>query len=183
MSFEDFLAVFRSLNEHSVEYVLAGAFAQAMHGRSIGTEHIDVVVEETHLNGARIAEAFDALWGDAGYRMRTAAGMRMFPPSTAMMLELFTCTAIPAYELLDVCGTLVRVSPFDESFEVSGQILPKELRRAVCEIVSHLAPSEPAPRGVRKFRSFDDLTDDREHRENARIARVRSGRLIGGLAS
>jgi hypothetical protein len=181
MTFEQFLAVFRALDEQGAVYVLTGAFAQAMHGRVVGTEQIEILVAKADANRVRVAEAFDFVWGDAAYRTCT----RVLPPSTPLMFELIACDAMPPHELLDVYGTLVRVTPFDASYEpalershVRDGYTLIERQRAIDGIVARLALPVPAPRGVRKYRSFEDLVDDRELSKAAHVARIRAARTV-----
>jgi hypothetical protein len=49
--------------------------------------------------------------------------------------------------------------------------------RFVCEMGSALAGPRDLPRGVRKYRSFEEMNADREKWEDARIARIRAERL------
>ncbi|MBV9493075.1 MAG: hypothetical protein JOZ54_02430 [Acidobacteria bacterium] len=49
--------------------------------------------------------------------------------------------------------------------------------RFVCEMATRLAGPRALPRGVRKYRSFEELLTDRERWEDERIARIRAERM------
>jgi hypothetical protein len=49
--------------------------------------------------------------------------------------------------------------------------------RLVCALGAALAGPRQLPRGVRKYRSFEELSADRDKWEDERIARIRAERL------
>lgn len=65
-----------------------------------------------------------------------------------------------------------RVEDMPELWLEAGD--PRIVRKfqAACQTGADLAGSLRIPRGVRKFRSIDDLAADREQFEDARIARL-----------
>ena len=80
---EDLKLLLRSLNEHSVEYLLIGGYALAAHGYQRATTDIDVVVPATAEAGRRVKDALmvlpdraakdiDPEWFEAGENIRVA---------------------------------------------------------------------------------------------------------------
>lgn len=57
----DAVAIFRALNGHDVEYVVVGGFAVAAHGVVRATEDLDIVVDQSWDNAARLAKALTDL--------------------------------------------------------------------------------------------------------------------------
>jgi predicted nucleotidyltransferase len=80
---EDLKLLLRSLNDHSVEYLLIGGYALAAHGYQRATTDIDVVVPATAEAGQRVKDALMVLpdraakdirpdWFEAGENIRVA---------------------------------------------------------------------------------------------------------------
>ena len=64
MDFERFLFLLRALEEYTVDYVLVGGVALNMHGIIRATEDIDLFVQPTPENIARLRQALQAIWAD-----------------------------------------------------------------------------------------------------------------------
>lgn len=64
-----------------------------------------------------------------------------------------------------------RVEDMPEAWEMNNGVPLGRRIRAVLALGRLHEPLD-MPRGVRKFRSFEDLVADREHYEQARIARL-----------
>ena len=63
----DYKELFTSLNAHSVDYVIVGAFALAFHGIPRNTGDVDILVEATPSNAKRVMAALNAFGlGDIG---------------------------------------------------------------------------------------------------------------------
>jgi hypothetical protein len=60
----DYKELFTSLNAHSVEYVIVGAFALAFHGIPRNTGDVDILVEATASNAKRVIAALNAFGMD-----------------------------------------------------------------------------------------------------------------------
>jgi len=57
----DAVAILRGLNRHGVEYVVIGGFAVAAYGVIRATEDLDIVVDQSWDNAARLAQALTDL--------------------------------------------------------------------------------------------------------------------------
>lgn len=57
----DAVAIFRALNRYGVEYVVVGGFAVAAWGVIRATEDLDIVVDQSWDNAARLADALTEL--------------------------------------------------------------------------------------------------------------------------
>jgi hypothetical protein len=68
-----------------------------------------------------------------------------------------------------------RIEDMPEAWEMNGHVPLGRRIRAVLSLGRLIEPLQ-MPRGVRKFRSFEDLAADRERYEDARIARIRAAR-------
>ena len=66
-------AIFRSLAEHGVEYVLVGGLAATAHGASLVTLDTDICFRQTPENCERLAEALASL------------GAEIFPPRSVLI--------------------------------------------------------------------------------------------------
>lgn len=64
MNFERFLLLLRALEQYTVDYVLIGGVALNMHGIIRATEDIDLFVQPTAENIARLRQALQAVWAD-----------------------------------------------------------------------------------------------------------------------
>ena len=63
----DFSELLASFVEHRVEFLVVGAYAVAFHGRPRMTGALDLLVEPTRENAARVMRALDAFgFGDVG---------------------------------------------------------------------------------------------------------------------
>jgi len=62
---EEFIAFWRSLNEHQVRYIMVGGLATFFHGYNRVTEDVDMWIEDTLDNRKRLRAAFSHLqYGD-----------------------------------------------------------------------------------------------------------------------
>lgn len=68
-----------------------------------------------------------------------------------------------------------RVEDMPEAWQTKRRVPLGRRIRAVLGM-ARLAPPLDVPRGVRKFRSFEELTADRRRYETRRIARILAGR-------
>jgi hypothetical protein len=80
---EDLKTLLRSLNAHSVDYLLIGGYALAAHGYQRATTDIDIVFPATSIAGARVRDALMVLpdqaakelepqWFEEGENIRVA---------------------------------------------------------------------------------------------------------------
>jgi hypothetical protein len=124
----DAVAIFRSLNRHDVEYVVVGGFAVAAWGVIRATEDLDLVVDPSWENAARLAAALSELDAehatDPGTPLTREALVRredrLFNTKHGQVHILHHVGTIPSYrELLpaqpiEVDGERVRVATKDQ---------------------------------------------------------------------
>jgi hypothetical protein len=69
---EQLLELCRLLNEHDVHYLICGGYACILHGNVRMTQDVDLLVEESSINYARLIAAL-SLFGDGSAKELTAA--------------------------------------------------------------------------------------------------------------
>jgi hypothetical protein len=70
MPFPDYVEFIGSLNAHRVRYLIVGAHALAYHARPRATKDLDIFIEPSSENAARILEALLSFFGaDTGYQI------------------------------------------------------------------------------------------------------------------
>jgi hypothetical protein len=123
MSFDEFLAILRAFNRDGVEYVLVGGVAMNLHGIVRTTEDIDLFVQPTEANVARVRAALRSLWDDPQIDEIQAAELagqyptiRYGPPAGTIVIDLLAGLGTAwrfedlESETRDVGGVTVRVA-------------------------------------------------------------------------
>jgi hypothetical protein len=124
MDRDELLTLLRSLEAARVEYVVIGATAMGFHGVIRATEDIDLIVNATPENLARLRQALRAAYGDdpsiEEIRDQDLLGeypsVRYYPPSGDLFLDVMTRLGEAASygtvdaEIVAVEGIRVRVA-------------------------------------------------------------------------
>jgi hypothetical protein len=63
---QDFVDLLRAFNDHSVRFLIVGAYALGVHGRPRATGDLDVWIDATPDNAARVMRALDAFGAPLG---------------------------------------------------------------------------------------------------------------------
>jgi Nucleotidyl transferase AbiEii toxin, Type IV TA system len=94
---EGFLRLVRHLNREGVAYVLVGGAAMNVHGLVRATEDIDLFIQPTEDNIARLRAALHATWDDPAIDEITASDLcgeypaiRYGPPKATLYLDLIS---------------------------------------------------------------------------------------------
>lgn len=120
----DAVEIFRALNRHDVAFVVVGGYAVAAHGVIRATEDLDVVVDQSWDNAARLAAALDELGAVSATGEETPLTQeilvrrvdRLFDTKHGPLHILNQVGTVPAYrelmpaELIEVDGERVRVA-------------------------------------------------------------------------
>jgi hypothetical protein len=91
------LALVRALNREGVEYAVVGAVALGLHGLARATEDLDLFVQPTSENVARLRRALSAVWADPDIDTIVASDLageyptiRYGPPDGSFTLDLLS---------------------------------------------------------------------------------------------
>ena len=91
------LALVRALNREGVEYAVVGAVALGLHGLARATEDVDLFVQPTSENVARLRRALSAVWADPDIDTIVASDLageyptiRYGPPDGSFTLDLLS---------------------------------------------------------------------------------------------
>jgi predicted nucleotidyltransferase len=136
---EDVVRICRSLNESGARYVLIGGFAVIAHGGARTTKDIDLLVDDSSENVARVKLALRVLSDRAADEVvdddvRRYAVVRV---ADEVVVDLMG----------RACGlTYVDVMADAESIEVGGVLIPLASKRALIKTKETIRPSDLADR-------------------------------------
>jgi hypothetical protein len=140
-------AIFRSLAEHSVEYVLVGGLAATAHGASIVTLDTDICFRQTPENCERLARSLEPL------------GAEIFPtrsvaiPITGELLQTHRIVHLRTQAgRLDVMATVPGLGLYEEIFPGAAIVAIGDLQIPILSLDQLI-----------KAKSVLDQPKDREH--------------------
>src|SRR5258706_5432255 len=164
-----FLRLFSLLGVHRVRHALCGSYALTICGHSCATDVIDFGIDAHDLDRFK---AVLATWGGVVGADDADASFRPFDSTILVHGHVMELDSLMP-EDLDLLGQTVRVSL--EAFESchSGVRASRSAIDEVWSLAGALVIPTPRPRGVRKFRSYDDL---QEARRAWRVQQMRSAR-------
>lgn len=124
MDKDEILRVLQAFEAVGLDYVLIGAAAMGLHGLVRATEDLDIIIEASHENIARLRAALKASYGDDPHIEEINAtdllgaypAIRYYPPSGDLYFDVLTRLGdVARFETVDaeikeVEGTRVRVA-------------------------------------------------------------------------
>jgi len=97
MDYNRIYQLVRELNQQGVEYMVIGGIALALHGVVRATEDIDLFIEPTSENIARLKNSLRALWNDSAIDEISAEDLlgdypavRYGPPDDSISIDILT---------------------------------------------------------------------------------------------
>jgi hypothetical protein len=207
MKLEKLLALFTAFERNSVDYAIAGGLADLMRGRVTLSEQLEIAVADIGRARSVIAELWPSaeltdvqrtasvpLADARASRPRAAAGrrrvsrrdgsgpseVRVLPPDTPFYMDIVT-RSVATFESLEVRGIPVRVAAVDDrsgSRDVWSRpgFTLRERLAALHALTRELVPPHVLS-GVRKYRSIEQASAERERWDNERVAPLRAERL------
>ena len=184
MNLRTLLALFETFDRDGVQYRVAGDLGQAIHGRYVLAERLEINVAVDAANGIWVENAFREVW--PGIELTPADGLvfRALPPATSFYFEVMAVADLPPGERMQVGDTIVHVVALSAMERVStapefsreGFSLPTRFA-AVQSLARELVPQVPRSLGVRRYRSIEAANAERQGWDQERVARIRAERL------
>ncbi len=114
------------LNEKSVDYIVVGGIAMALHGLVRATEDIDLFIRPTGENVSRLKECLRSIWDDSAIEEISSddllgdyPAVRYGPPDDSLSMDILTRLGDAFHyedlqsEMADIQGLPVRVATVD----------------------------------------------------------------------
>lgn len=169
MRLNTLLTLFEALDRSEIDFVVVGSLATTLRGERALTEDLQIVVPRAGRDLGLLRTVLKGSLPDADIVVHPSEHVlfRVLPRDTPLYFEFIGAEALPL-DRITLNGVDVPVARLPEASRWASSAASLNLRgfalaerfEAVNSLAREMVPALDTPRGVRKFRSFEDLKVD-----------------------